>query len=228
VLQNFTYQAASGGAYAIRVIGLSGSQAGQVFDFAGDDFAAIGGATTPYLAAMELTGIAGTGQSIYTVPLNLALINPTLAPNWYQVAWYPGAPPNTAQNPVKLENVIIVQNGNLGPRALTVMLEQNVESTLGDKVDFSVWLEDGGQVVPIDTIDTNCTGSIVVRQFKSGANAFTIPLVVGNVINHCFEVQYNPTPGTAVYTDDRQYEALASVTCLGVTIVSKTQRVVIG
>lgn len=233
--QNFTYQAAASGAYAIRVIGLTGSQAGQVLDFSGTPaFKAIGTATQPYLAATELTGVAGTGQSIYTVPLNLALVNPTLALNWYQIAWYTGAMPAATVNPVKLENVLCVQNGNLGPRNFTVMAEMNVESTLGDKVDFSIWLEDGGQVVPIDTIDPACLGQIVVRQWGSGVNLFTLnsasspTLTVANVINHCFEVQYNPTPGTPVFTDDREFEILATITCLGVPILSKTQRVVIG
>jgi hypothetical protein len=226
---NFAYQAASGGAYAIRVIGLTGSQAGQVLDFAGTPaFKSIGSATTPYSDATELTGIAGTGQSIYVASLNLASVNASVVFQEYQVAWCPGSAPGTTVNPVKLETVFSAQNGNLGPRAFNAMAELSVKSTVGDAAQLSLWLEDGSVLVPIGALDSGASGQIVVRQFLSGTNFFTQSLVSANLINNVFEVEYSPTPGTAIFQDDRQYDLTCSVTCNGVTFTGETRRVVIG
>jgi len=64
---------------------------GYVFDFdAGvlDWVSTIGGATTPYVAATELTNLGGTGYSAYVADVDLSAINATSTPLQVIAQWF--------------------------------------------------------------------------------------------------------------------------------------------
>lgn len=218
------YEAASGGGYAIRVIGLTGGEAGQVLDFNDSTMKAIGSATTPYKAATERTGVCGSGRSSYTVNLDLAAVNSKAYSRFYRIKWYTGSAPATTVNPVKDEDVMLIRNGNAGWREWIAQCELSVKSTAGSTAQVSVWLEDGGEKVAVGTLDGATTASLVVREHASGANLFTKSLVAGDLHNHIFEAE-QASPG---FTDDRQYLLTASVVVNGVTFSTTHCRPVIG
>ena len=208
----FEYEGASGGAFAIRVIGLTGSQAGQVLDFNDNTFKAIGSATTPYAAATERTGINGTGKSSYTIALNLANVNSSEVAQQYLVKWYTGATPATTVTPVKSEAIITVLFGAIAGE-VTVEFEINVKSTAGAAAQIGVWLIHRGEKVDLTTIDATPALSVEVREHASGSALFTATGDDTDVFDKRFEVE-QASPG---FTDDRQYAAEVVVT-LGSTV----------
>ncbi len=234
MILTFEYQDNSGGAFAIRVLGLTGAQAGQVLDFNDNTFKAIGSATAPYLAATERTGINGAGKSSYTVDLDLSHVNTSAVYRQYLVKWYTGNTPATTINPVKSETIFAVENANasLFGRNFLVNGEISVKSTAGDAAQMSLWLEDNGVLVPLATLSplegAAVTGQIVARQFGSGVNAFTQNFVAGDLINNVFEKEYNPSPGNAIFSNDRQYDFSGTITVNGRAFTGEIRRVVIG
>lgn len=118
------------------------------------------------------------------------------------------------------DNVSIVA-ANLTP---VVQCEMSVKSTAGSAAQLSVWMEVEGTKVPVASIDASATCSVVVYEHDSGVALFTASGVAGDITNSIFQYE-QASPG---FTDDRQYQLIASVTLNSQTYTTTHNRVVIG
>jgi hypothetical protein len=190
------------------------NDSGQVFDFDDDTFKALSGAVEPYLAMTERADMAGTGRSGYQATVDLATVNKTGTAKRYTVKAYDNGTPADADNPVAEPLGLTVQFGRLGERPVRCELEAALTSTAGSAVRLTAWLEHGGEIVDLSTLDPTASVSIGVREHGAGANLFTVTDGgAGPNASDRFEVTQS-TPG---FTDDRLYSFLVSITANGVT-----------
>jgi hypothetical protein len=132
---------------------------GNVFDFSDNTFKAIGGATTPYVAATERTAMGGTGKSGYQASIDLALLNNTALAKRYILKAYTRAGGSPADTDAAISEaliidggLIVVQAGELGEAPVIVQVELSVKSTAGSTGQVSCWLERNGRLLPVSTL----------------------------------------------------------------------------
>ncbi len=198
---------------------------GDVFDFADNTFKSFSQATTPHkFADAEQTGAAGQGRSQYLWDLDLSAINNTAVARDCIVKIFDNGTPSPNDNAVKEPVPLTVRLGRRGLLPVEVKCEMNVKSTSGSAAQIAVWLEHDGRKVDVDAVDSNCTAQVVVREHQSGVNLFTKTFTAADLHDDVFEAEQS-TPN---FTDDRQYQAKASVTLNGVTFTSEWRFVTIG
>lgn len=224
MLKSLHTESTAGGSLYIRVLGLTGSEAGKVLDFSDNTFKALASCTTPYQTATERTAFAGTGRSGYTTDLDLSEVNAEAVERAYLVKWYNNGSPADADTAIAETDVFIVANSREGVRGWTVQCELGVKSTAGSTAQLSVWLEHGGERVDLDGIDATPTMSTLVREHGAGSPLFTATGDAGDLTNDVFEVEQS-SPG---FTDDRLYEVTASITVNGTTYSTTRTIAVIG
>ncbi len=207
--------------------------AGLVFDFNDNTFKAIASATTPYVLATERTAMGGTGKSSFTADVDLANVWNKPGSQFFLFAYAGGTPADgdAAISPTASESIILpspspwIEFGEFGRGEIIAEVEANVKSTAGTTAQLALWLARNGKKIPIATIDPVATGNITYREHGA-----TSPLLINqnvtnaNFVTERFEVEVsNPN-----FVNDRQYEAVGSITILGTTFQSHRSDVVFG
>ena len=192
----------------------------QFFDFSDDTFKALGSCTTPYIAATERTGVAGTGKSYYDATLDLADVHAGVTPLAVTITAFEqaGASPDPATDAVISQPAgESVQRGDVIIVPVEAQFRICVKSTAGTMIQVSTWLETGGAPVPLFTLDPAATCTVTLTLFGTDIPVITIVTGVGSadfVLSDLgrFEAEY-PNPN---FTADRIYVADLTITSLGV------------
>ena len=198
--ETFYIEDVSGANIYFRIFGLTGAEAGQVFDFDDNTFKALSGAVTPYVAATERADMSGTGRSGYTAAIDLATINLTGTAKRYLLQAYNNVAPANGDNPISDGTAFVVQFGDTGDGPLDVDFDGAFTTTAGVAVRFIVGLTKRGLPVDLNAVDAAAEVVITAREHGAGVDLF---VTAGDTVNAAgrFEVT-ELTPG---YTDDRVY-----------------------
>lgn len=204
--------------------------AGQVLDHADHTFKALGSATTPGLAATEVTNKGGVNESSYEASLNLTYVNATPAIAAFNVEAYRragGSVDLAADLLLDSEEIrvaaAVLAVGSVGEviHGYTVRCGFNVTSTEGDHAQVYAWLEKDGKPATLagtETCQFNCyeySGS--VDKFPSAAGV--TPSANG---------QFERTVDLPAFQDDTEYLLIATVTIGAITVVGQDALVVVG
>lgn len=193
---SFAYDA--GANVYVRIFGRTGSEVGQVFDDNDDTFKSLATATTPYLTCTEQTAEDGTSYSVYTVSVDLANINSTLAAKDYVIKAYDNASPADADVAISEELGFTVHASRYGEQPITVTVEGCNTSSAGSEVRYLIRLYVNGEFY---SLANAATGVLTVRE-QGGTDLFTSGTI--NPVTGAGYFEYDKT--TPSFTDDRLYE----------------------
>lgn len=201
------------------------SAAAEVFDFDDNTFKALGSAVEPFVAATEVSGRGGVGDSGYHAGVDLADINNTPAIAVYVVEAYRrlgGSPALTTDlllstGELRIAAGSLVASGSPGDvvSGYVVKCCMALTSTEGDEVQLWAWVEKNG--VPI-TLDAGDECSFDCFEHTSGLSQFSGPTTAVNpsAVN-LFEDVFTPTE----FADNTGYTLQATAVIGGVTIVGQ-------
>lgn len=194
----FSFDYDAGADLYVRIFGRTGSEVGQVYDANDDTFKALGSATTPYIACTEQTAENGTSYSSYTVSVDLADINATLALKDYVIRAYDNATPAATDVAVGAKQEFSVQASRYGKQDITVSCVGAHTSSAGTETRYLIRLYVDGDFY---VLDDTATGVLTVRE-QGGTDLFTSGTLNPETGLGYFEYD-KTTPG---FTDDRLYE----------------------
>lgn len=197
---SFAYNA-SANVY-VRIWGRTGSDVGKVYDANDDTFKAIGIATTPYLSCTEQTAEDGTGKSTYTVSVDLANINSTLAAKDFVIKAYNNSTPASTDVAISEELGFTIQASRYGKQDITASVVGCNTSSSGSAVKYLIRLYVDGDFYALD--DT-ATCVLTVREQGSGVDKFT-STDDGTLNPETGLGYFEYTKTTPNFTDDRLYE----------------------
>lgn len=194
----FSFDYDAGADLYVRIFGRTGSEVGQVYDADDDTFKALGSAATPYLPCTEQTAENGTSYSSYTVAVDLANINSTLALKDYVIRAYDNATPAATDVAVGAKQEFSVQASRYGQQDITTSVKGCFTSSAGDEVKYLIRLYVNGEFYELANA---ATGVLTVRE-QGGTDLFTSGSI--NPVTDAGYFEYDKsTPG---FTDDRLYE----------------------
>jgi len=194
----FSFDYDAGADMYVRIFGRTGSEVGQVYDADDDTFKVLGSATTPYLTCTEQTAEDGTDKSSYTVAVDLANINSTLALKDYVIRAYDNATPAATDVAVGAKQEFSVQASRYGAQEITTSVKGCFTSSAGDAVRYLIRLYVNGEFYELANA---ATGVLTVRE-QGGTDLFTSGTI--NPVTDAGYFEYDKsTPG---FTDDRLYE----------------------
>jgi len=156
----FSFDYDAGANLYVRIFGRTGSDVGKVYDADDDTFKALGSATTPYLACTEQTAENGTSYSSYTVAVDLANINSTLALKDYVIRAYDNATPAATDVAVGAKQEFSVQASRYGEQEITVDCKGCNTSSEGTSVKYLIRLNVNGEFYQLANA---ATGVLTVR-----------------------------------------------------------------
>jgi len=195
----FSFDTDAGADIYVRIFGRTGSEVGQVFDDSDDTFKALASATTPYITCTEQTAEDGTAYSSYTVSVDLATLNDTLALKDYVIRAYDNATPADTDVAVSGPLAFSVQAGEEGKQDITVSIDGCNTSSAGTEVRYLIRLYVNGTM---RVLDNAATCVLTVREQGAGVDLFTSGSINPETGLGYFEHD-ETTPG---FTDDRLYE----------------------
>jgi len=182
----------------VRIFGRTGSDVGKVYDADDDTFKALGSATTPYIACTEQTAEDGTGLSVYTVSVDLADLNSTLAEKDFVIKAYDNSSPADTDAAISEELPFTVQASRYGVQELSASVVGCFTTTAGAAVKYLIRLYVNGEFYELANA---ATGVLTVRE-QGGTDLFTSGSI--NPVTDAGYFEYTKTsPG---FTDDRLYE----------------------
>jgi hypothetical protein len=199
--------------------------ASKVFDWNSNTWVNLSSAVTPAVAC-SVASLGG--RSIYSGNVDLTVISPDTTPRdivvtMYQQAGYSRTPFTdssfTTGWPLRVcAGQKVSDDPNVQP--FTVDVTCNLTTTNGTSAHLTVELTRNGVTVPIHTMDSAATCSIVVTQdatSSAGARMAQFSLSTSDVgaanVSHRFEAEY-ASPG---FASNKGFTAVASVTTKGVT-----------
>lgn len=198
----------------VRIFGRTGSDVGKVYDADDDTFKSLGTATTPYIACTEQTSEDGTGLSVYTVSVDLADLNSTLAEKDFVIKAYDNSSPADTDAAISEELQFTVQASRYGVQDITATMDGCNTSSTGTAVRYLIRLYVNGEFYQLAN---SATCVLTVREQGSGTDKFTSS--DDGTLNPVTDAGYfeytKTTPG---FTDDRLYEHEAVITESGVSI----------
>lgn len=199
----FSFDYDAGANIYVRIFGRTGSEVGQVFDDNDNAFKAAISATT-HLVCTEKTLEDGTSKSSYTVSIDLADLNSTLALKDYVIKAYNNATPAATDVAVSDTLAFSVQASQYGEQEIDVTIDGANTSSAGSEVRYIVRLYVNGEMRTLDNADTM---TLTVRE-QGGADLFTSGSTTPVTGQGYFE--YDKT--TPNFVDDRLYEHEAVIT----------------
>jgi hypothetical protein len=190
--------------------------AGQFFDFSDNTFKALGSATTPYAAATERTGIAGTGKSYYDVSLNLTNIYVGLAPLPITITAFEragGSPAPATDMAISGPAGLSLQRGDVMIVPVEPQLRICTKTIAGTTIQITAWLDAAGAPAPLATLDPSATCTVTVYLFGSDIAVFAVDSAFALNDLGQFEAEYDDPNFTA----DRLYTAELAIVAEGAT-----------
>lgn len=206
----FSFDYDAGADLYVRIFGRTGSEVGQVYDADDDTFKALGSATTPYLTCTEQTAEDGTDKSSYTVAVDLANINSTLALKDYVIRAYDNATPAATDVAVGTKQEFSVQASRYGEQRIDVDINGCNTSSAGSEVHYLIRLYVNGEFYALDNA---ATGVLTVR-VQGGTDLFNSGTI--NPVSGAGYFEYDKT--TPNFTDDSLYEHEMVITENSVTV----------
>jgi len=194
----FSFDYDAGADLYVRIFGRTGSEVGQVYDANDDTFKALGSATTPYIACTEQTAENGTSYSSYTVAVDLADINATLALKDYVIRAYDNSTPASTDVAVGAKQEFSVQASRYGKQDITVSCKGCNTSSAGTSVKYLIRMYVDGEFYQL----ANAAEGVLTVRVLGGTDLFTSG-TLNPVTDEGYFEYTKTTPG---WTNDSLYE----------------------